>query len=85
MPGHENNERYTATDLAEKRALIAEQGVEAFGGRSVRCGGTGIDGTRCAVVRPVVRLYRCYYCGVYFCDACGAAHFDPDAGRMNSK
>lgn len=27
------------------------------------------------VTGPVWKLYRCYYCGIFFCDRCAAEHF----------
>ena len=31
----------------------------------------------CDRMFPVLKLYRCYFCGLYFCEGCGSKHFGP--------
>lgn len=37
-------------------------------GRRVRCGGCGRE-------TGLLHAYRCYYCGIWFCERCAAGHF----------
>ena len=55
-----------------RRQLRAARHVEP-----VPCAGAP-DGERlggCASVQPVWKLYRCLYCGLWFCLRCGERHF----------
>lgn len=51
----------------ETRAIAKSQFKEAIETIGVTCG--------CGHRLPLRFSYRCYYCGVYFCDRCAAVHF----------
>jgi hypothetical protein len=55
-------------ELKESQKKAREQLSAAYKGCSVKCSCGKVSG-------PVFKLYRCYYCGVFFCDICAAEHF----------
>jgi len=36
---------------------------------------TYVDCATCNTPYPLWKLYRCYFCGLWFCDNCAAYHF----------
>lgn len=58
---------------AEVKTTIARmQLTDHLAGREVACG-------KCKIPRPMHSQYRCRWCGVWYCHACGAEHFKSDA------
>lgn len=51
------------------RERVREAAREALSG-SVACAG-------CGVVQPLRIMFRCYFCGLWFCHVCGRVHFGP--------
>lgn len=60
MPEHE-------ASTPEKRVQVARQLRVAMRGGAPPCG--------CGNKPPWWKLYRCYYCGAWYCEACAPGHF----------
>lgn len=50
-----------------KRAFVRRQTQEAMDTAHVHCG--------CGKLRPTWLMYRCYYCGEFYCEPCAPEHF----------
>ena len=62
------HEPQTLEELRLTRALARKQFTQAFKNKPVVC--------KCGLATTwAFKLYRCYYCGVFFCDKCAAEHF----------
>ena len=57
------------------RAQTKELGQAHFA-LHVTCGG-------CGWKVGLWRTYRCYYCGIYFCERCAAGHFGGERPKLN--
>lgn len=63
--------------VLDKRTLIREQ-LDAIGtGTNLKCA--------CGKNFPVVRMYRCLYCGVWFCVTCAELHFGQTRAEYREK
>ncbi|HEY6332797.1 MAG TPA: hypothetical protein VI756_25965 [Blastocatellia bacterium] len=61
---------YGLDHVEEMRVLVRSQLEAASSGEEVKC--------KCGRVQPVWFLFRCFYCGVFFCTTCARAHFAKD-------
>lgn len=57
----------------EKRAIIRKQLRQLGAARSV-C----MDCGQCGRPRAITYMFRCFQCGIWFCDHCGPSHW-PEA------
>lgn len=46
---------------------------------------SGIVPCRCGSQRYVASMFRCYYCGEFYCQACAAKHFGGERGKVEVK
>jgi len=67
--GREAAYRYEATLLKKQWEQATAHGG---GGVVVECG--------CGRGRPIELMFRCYYCGMWFCDTCAPEHFGLEDG-----
>ena len=57
---------------AERAEILLEAGVQyraAFRGQLITCAGG------CERQQPLINMYRCYFCGRYYCPVCCRDHF----------
>lgn len=59
----------TEKEAAETTAIILAQLAQ------IHEGNTWIDCGKCYSAYPLWKLYRCYYCGIWFCERCCPEHF----------
>lgn len=55
--------------IAVKSAFVAQQFKEAMGPQMLSCG--------CGRKIPIRFMFRCFYCGEWYCRPCAAKHFGP--------
>lgn len=68
----------TSEELEQTQRKASAQLMEAVHGDPVTCS--------CGKVSaPCYKLYRCYYCGVWFCDSCAAEHFGKTREEHNKE
>jgi len=58
---------WTRAEYDAHMALVHRQTMEAIRGE--------IGCATCGRSLPARWLYRCYHCGLWFCERCGAGHF----------
>ena len=58
----------TPSWVLERRALLNRQIKSAMAGEKVKCG-------KCHRALRIVSVYKCLYCGVWFCARCAEQHF----------
>lgn len=69
---HPDTPPVTAEERAAKRAIVSGQIREIGTSAKVTC--------QCGVKIPVIWAYRCWYCGVWFCEKCAREHFNVPEG-----
>lgn len=59
-----------ASEIEQNKQIIKQQTRELGENLSLKltCGG-------CGKTMRLIRAFRCYLCGIYFCDTCAAKHF----------
>lgn len=74
--GQEHDE--TVKRLKEQKRIAAKQLKAAINGENVKC--------FCEkVTSPPWKLYKCYYCGIFFCERCAAEHFGETREEHNER
>jgi hypothetical protein len=64
-------------DVLDKRALIRRQLDAVTGDSAIECA--------CKRYFPAARMYRCLYCGVWFCATCAEVHFGQTRAEYREK
>jgi len=52
----------------EKRIILLKQTREAMRTNTVTC--------TCGVNKKAFQMYKCFYCGLFFCRICAKEHFE---------
>jgi len=68
----------TVDELRANKKIARKQLMSAAKGKDVTC--------FCEKVTvPAFKLYRCYYCGIFFCDRCAPDHFGQTREEHNEE
>lgn len=68
------NSGYTQEHLDQCRETVAKQARQYMVIREkINCGG-------CGKLAVIWAQFRCFHCGIYYCQNCAKDHFGPDLG-----
>ena len=67
----------TDEERVEKRIRVRKQFEQAKGPTQVTCG--------CGRTNPIRFMYRCLYCGEFYCQPCAEEHFGKTREQYNAE
>lgn len=73
-------EKMTQQDVHKLLMTAQKQYQKAYDGENITCAGTLVnsktnESVPCNRNLPLLNMYRCFFCGAYFCPRCARAHF----------